>query len=240
MTTANDQPPDCPAVRDELPALLYDDLDTDSKRRVERHLESCSECRAELESHRRTMQLLDSWSVDTDRVATWADRERSRRGVMLAWLRPMSIGAAAALIVFAALGFVGTDVHYAQGQLAITFGRGSAPTSNRIVDPESITPMLRAVAREEMDGRYDAYLETLEAGLAEFAQDQEQRRLWLVSAIDLRRHQDQRQQAAVLQALADHLQNEAVQTHQAIDDLRSWVAMNDQSLQFENELNRKE
>lgn len=237
MTHAEDQPLDCPAARDELPALLYDDLDANLKQRVESHLETCDQCRAELEGHRRTMQLLDSWSVNSDHLAISADRNSSRSRLILASLRPISVGAAAALIVYAALAFIGTDVRRAHGQLTITFGRGSAPTAPGLVDPESIVPMVRATAVEEMDQRYAAYLETLETGLAEFAQDQERRRQWLVRAVDLQRNRDRWQQAVLLRALADSFQNEAIQTHQAIDDLRSWISMNDQSSQFGSELN---
>ncbi|MHC4695187.1 MAG: anti-sigma factor family protein [Planctomycetota bacterium] len=240
MTDASDKPLDCRVVRDELPALLYDDLDAELERRVEQHLQSCEACRAELEGHRRTIQLLDTWSVDSARLPELTALPGWRRRRVLGWLRPVLTGAAAALVVFAVLGLLRSDVQYADGRLTVTIGGRSSPTPSRVDDPGSIVPAVRAVARDEVDARFAALLEALEVGFVKFGELEEQRRMLLARAVDLRRDEDRRQQTAVLQALTDRLEAEAIWTHQALGDIRTWIAMNDQTPAVNDDLNRKE
>jgi len=80
---------DCQQVRDLLDSFLSDELSVETNHAVLRHLESCDECRSEVDRRRETRRLLSvalkddggvdvselrariSSAIDTDRTMTW-------------------------------------------------------------------------------------------------------------------------------------------------------------------------
>jgi hypothetical protein len=232
-----DRPLDCQAARDELPALLYDDLDETLRRRVEEHLDACDECRAELDGHRRTMRLLDAWSVDTAPPKDAGPPAQSHRWRVYGWLRPVLTGAAAAVVAFAVLGVLGADLQYEDSRLTVTIGARLSPAINDLQRTEAIAPVVRAVAGDELDARCEALLRILDAKLVEFGRREEQRRVLFANAVDLRRDEDLRQQEALLQTLAEHVGAEALRTRHALDDIRTWIAMGERAATPDDSLN---
>src|SRR5262245_2754161 len=55
--------PDCGRIRNELSALLYEELAPDARLAVETHLASCDACREELAALRETRALLARWET---------------------------------------------------------------------------------------------------------------------------------------------------------------------------------
>jgi hypothetical protein len=233
MKDTTDRPLDCRAARDELPALLYDDLDETLRGRIEGHLQGCDGCRAELAGHRRTMRLLDAWSVDTAPPEDAGSPARPHRWQLYGWLRPVLTGAAAALVVFALLGVLGADLQYENGRLTVTIGAGLSPASHDVDRADAVAP----VVRDELDARCEELLRILDAELAEFGRREEQRRVLLANAVDLRRDEDLRRQETLLQKLAEHMGTEAVRTRHALDDIRTWIAMGERPAASDDNLN---
>jgi hypothetical protein len=229
MTESTELPAECQTVRDELPGLLYDDLDADTRQRVQHHLESCPACAAELEELRRTVDALDAWSVIPTRRTRPRLARAARRG-LAAWLRPVSIGAAAALIPFTALILLGTDVHYADGRLVVSIGRGDGAPGAPEIDLDAVAAVSRRVAAQEANARYGALLDALEERLADLENRAEDRRLLLAKTVDLCRDEDRRQQLAMIRALSQHLESEMLRTHEAIDDVRGRMSADGRGL----------
>jgi len=71
--------------------LLFGDVDPVTKQRLEAHLQSCAECRAEVEGWRRTVGRLNAWKLPIPRVARTMPRQ------MLAWAAAAAITAGAFL-----------------------------------------------------------------------------------------------------------------------------------------------
>ncbi|UCE59959.1 MAG: zf-HC2 domain-containing protein [Phycisphaerales bacterium] len=237
MKNDNTKQVDCQTVREELPTLLYDELDGESRQLIEQHVEACQQCRDELEGFRRTLRLLDSWSVEAPETAEPFKTHSSVESRLPIRLRPVLVGAAAAVIVFAILGWVGTDWQYADGQLVVTLGRGSMSASYLGQDLNTAVPMLRAVAREEADIRCNSLLTVIQENLVEFERQQEERRLALVGAVDVRRDEDWRHQMVMFQALAGGLEREVRYTNRALDDLWTHLSQENPAISRKNELN---
>ena len=105
MTGSSESQLDCEAVRAELAALLYDELSDDLKRSLEHHLDVCAACRAELEGHRRTMRMLDQWSLAPCASRSSIPWVAVPRRPLQGWLRPVLVGTAAALIATSSHGW---------------------------------------------------------------------------------------------------------------------------------------
>lgn len=63
----------CDAYRDELVALVYDELDTDRREAVLTHLEDCADCAARLESYRGVRDRLSDWAEEGMQAAPAAE-----------------------------------------------------------------------------------------------------------------------------------------------------------------------
>lgn len=200
---------DCEKTRLELPAMLYNELEADLKTRVEQHLESCAACRAELDGHRRTMRALDEWAAPTIPGASGGPRRRR----ILGRIRPVLIGTAAALIVFALGALVGTNARYENGRLTVSLGRDAA------TDLAAMTSNLRAVVGQELDTRIDALLEALETDLDGLRHDEQQRRILLAQTVDLRRDDDWRRLALIVDALVERQDAEALRVSRFENEL---------------------
>ncbi len=188
-STTPTAPLDCESTRLELPLLLGDELDPPTKRQVEAHLTTCAACRDELEGHRRTLGHLKAWTVESP--AGEMHKLPTLRRRPAAWYRPAMVGVAAALLAFVALGAVGADAKWADGQLTVTLGHPSVNQSR--IEPETAelwAPAIRGAMEELFDDRMDELLVALEEDLANFDQRHEQRRLILAGAVDRQRNTD--------------------------------------------------
>jgi hypothetical protein len=213
----------CETVREELAALLYDELEDTVRRRVEEHLHECEACRAELTGYRSAMHMLDEWS-EVERPSK-SRHERviraGRRGWR--WVRPAVVGAAAAAIAFAVLSLLGLSVSYNEGRLLLTFGSG--PDVRTGTADEAFAehlPALQAAVQEAMDTRIATLLEGLEADLVEIVNAEGQRQLLLVHALDQRRETDLRQFAAAVDVLVQRQEEETQRAQRFQADMMAW------------------
>jgi hypothetical protein len=126
---------DCNDVTQLLPDFLYDELDSDQRRRVEEHLSTCSRCTEEVVGLRNTMHALDGWRAveGRDDFREWivkaqegSRRLSRRRSGFAGLLLPTAVGAVAALLFFSVLTWVGTTVERRGETLAISYGREAA------------------------------------------------------------------------------------------------------------------
>lgn len=210
MTDHSKTPADCDAVREDLPAWLYDELEGQARLQIERHLNSCSACRADADELRETMQTLDAWEFDIS-AAIPADS----CGASLTWaqrLRPCLTGAAAAVVVFALLGMFGASVRMGEGRLTLSFGRQAPESTNP--DLATLVPVMRAAARDEIETRLSGLLDALEVDLRKIGRRHEQERMLLARAVDTRREADLRELAAWLGAMNQRQNEQDVRTRQ--------------------------
>ncbi len=208
MTEASNAPMDREAVRIELPAVLYGELDGEMGRRVEAHLDSCEACSAELDAHRRTLAMLDEWSVERPPAPAGVRRASAPQSRRTRWARPIAIGAAAASVAFIALTLVGARAERIDGRLVLSLGRRDArftPTGP-VQRPAVLMPVVQAVARDEIEPRIEALLTVLDDELSSMTQREEARRVLLARAVDARRDSDRRRVWEALELLADRQQ----------------------------------
>jgi hypothetical protein len=192
----------CEAVREELPALLYDEAPNDRKRCLQAHLRACEPCRAELKAHRRTMNLLDQWTLEPGKgraTFPWTPRPRGKR---FDGLRPVLIGTAAALIAFAALSMWGVSVSRLNGQWIVSLGH-QQQDQMRAVDtlPHGQRRAVRSIVDDALDYRLQELLVALEADLAGVVHGEQRQRLLLASAVEEVRDADAQRFGAVIDAL---------------------------------------
>ena len=213
----------CEAARVELPALLYEELTGDVKARIEDHLEACHACRAELETHRQTMRKLDEWALahSPSRSSTpWPVPSRRRRQ---GWLRPVLVGAAAAVIAFAALSVLGVSVTYTDGRLVVSLGRGvDASFGESGHGRGKHLPALQEVARDVVNSRIEELLTGLETDLLEMERSGERRRRLLVQAVDQSRDADLHRFATIMEALVTGQEQETQRVRRFQDDMMVW------------------
>jgi anti-sigma factor RsiW len=91
---------DCPNVvmREHLPDLVNDRLAADARAKVEAHVASCAECRAELDLLRQVRAAAPSPRIDTARIAARIAPYRRPSALVLA-ARSWPVRAAAAIIL---------------------------------------------------------------------------------------------------------------------------------------------
>lgn len=126
----------CSDVVNQLPELLYGELEGQDLQAVERHLADCAACMAEYTSLRRTMELLDRWpAVESNldvrsmmrRLGSLPGRQQNLPGPWRQTWRPALLGAAATLLLLVSVVGLGANIRFAEGRLAITFPRQPIP-----------------------------------------------------------------------------------------------------------------
>ncbi|MHC4089143.1 MAG: anti-sigma factor family protein [Planctomycetota bacterium] len=209
MKDQDQRPMNCDRVRQEIPALLYGELEPEVKEAVEQHLDSCTACSAERDKHRQTMLLLDRWPVAEPPampefpLPRAASQQPVRAGV-LRLLRPVIFGAAAAVLMFGALMLVVADARYADGRLVVTLGQGSVPTdhTSKVAPSHTASAQMREIAQFECDRRIEGMLELLGGRLDELDRRHERNRQLLARAVDVQRERDRLQQQSAMEGLA--------------------------------------
>lgn len=117
----------CNDVREHLASYLYDELPHETRVRVDRHLESCAACAHEVKALRGTVRALDAWNVTglgpAEEDASWRVTADSpvRHGRWFHLFRASAVGAAAAIVMFAALVYTQARIERRDGSLRIAF-----------------------------------------------------------------------------------------------------------------------
>lgn len=117
----------CNDVREHLASYLYDELPDETRVRVDQHLESCAACAQEVASLRGTVRALDAWKVpgvgrsEEDASRRVRADSPARHGTWFCSLRAAAVGAAAAIVMFAALVYTQARIERRNGNLMIAF-----------------------------------------------------------------------------------------------------------------------
>jgi len=109
----------CNELRDQLVDVA---CGTEASAEVSKHVESCAACATTLNELRKTMALLDEWQApeptpyfDVRLQARLREEQQKSHARWLDWFRKPVLGAAAALLIAAAVGLMQT---HDQGQIA--------------------------------------------------------------------------------------------------------------------------
>jgi len=109
----------CNELRDQLVDVA---CGTEASAEVSKHVESCAACATTLNELRKTMALLDEWQApeptpyfDVRLQARLREEQQKSHASWLDWFRKPVLGAAAALLIAAAVGLMQT---HDQGQIA--------------------------------------------------------------------------------------------------------------------------
>jgi predicted anti-sigma-YlaC factor YlaD len=136
----------CTQARENLPALLYGDLDTPTRNAVQNHLTSCPACRMDLAAFQRVRSALDSIpaasvQIDVPRLFQQAAARQAKqtRRWRRAALAVCGLAAALMLVVLLRL-----EVRVEAQQLTIRWG--TAPV---LGNPQALTPIERIIVRED-------------------------------------------------------------------------------------------
>lgn len=111
------------AERESLVAYLYDDCDEFERRRVERHLETCAICAADLSGLQRVRVSLATWTPPDADLGFRITSDSEDRSWWRAWSPPVWAQAVAAVFVLAvAAGVANLDVRYGSDGLSVRTG----------------------------------------------------------------------------------------------------------------------
>lgn len=109
----------CKELRDQLVDVA---CGTEASAEVSKHVQSCAACATTLNELRKTMALLDEWQApeptpyfDVRLQARLREEQQKSHASWLDWFRKPVLGAAAALLIAAAVGLMQT---HDQGQIA--------------------------------------------------------------------------------------------------------------------------
>jgi hypothetical protein len=150
--------------KEQLVAYLYDDIGDADRAAVERHLQSCAECRGELRALRELRGGLARWAPPQPDLGYHVVRDRAPS--WHAWWTPaFGLAAAAVLVLAAAAALAHVEVRYGQGGVSIRTGWGAAPApvTAQMAAPAEGVSARQVSALEDRYAAIDRRLADLEA-----------------------------------------------------------------------------
>lgn len=137
--------------------FLYDEISDDDRQMVQAHLSECDSCQRELDSLRKTSQLLQQWEeVDPDFNVVMVTEKVSWFGRLKGWVtkllpRPKKIvyGLAYSLVgVLLVLAVANTEIVYRQGEFNVRMGLFSKPTPLQTTDNLATQQLLEQLQKD--------------------------------------------------------------------------------------------
>ena len=225
----------CPDIAEQLPLLLYDELDTEEAADVRPHLETCDSCEVIWRELQQTRTALDEWSpIETGRDVRelFTDPANANPPVVAGngWkFRSIITGLAAGFLLMATLFFVGVDIRKDAGRLTISFGRGAITSdppepSEPAVDVDALESRIRLATFEHIDRTTFEFAESLTEYLERWDQLQARQRTELFELLALARQDDIARYEAGLQSVAEGAASDNLFTRRAVDELAQLVA----------------
>ncbi len=222
----------CPDIAEQLPLLLYDELEADEATAVRSHLESCEACAQAWQELQQTRRVLDEWSpIETgqDVRELFTEPVAANPPVVASngWkFKSIITGLAAGLLLMATLFFVGVDISKDNGRLTISFGQGpiTTETAEPAVDIEALESRIRLATFEHLDRTTFEFAESLNNYLERWDQLQTQQRTELIELLALTRRDDIARYEAGLQTVAEGAASDILTTRRAVDELAQLVA----------------
>jgi anti-sigma factor RsiW len=236
--TNDDMDLDCGRVRGELAAYLYDELASETRAALERHLEACAPCTDELTTLHETRALLAKWETPASNedprelahsIARAANGARGTpaarpwRPRLVRWSAAVSGAAAALLFTFSLLN---AQVRMGDGRFELSFGRAT-PSSARDdgLDP-ALRQELQTIAAQEVALRAADLEQSQEALVARLSQMTQEEILRLSRAVDLALDQTQRDWNTRLTSLGQDAARADLETRRAMTELASYLPVN--------------
>lgn len=221
----------CPDIAEQLPLLLYDELESDEAASVRSHLATCETCAEVWRELQQTRTALDEWSpIETGRDVRelFTDPADPIPTVVAgrSWrFRSIITGLAAGFLLMATLFFIGVDIRKDKGRLTISFGQWPIATepAGPAVDVDALESRIRLATFEHIDRTTFEFAESLTEYLERWDQLQAQQRTELIELIVLVRQDDIARYEAGLQTVAEGAASDNLTTRRAMDELAHLV-----------------
>ncbi|MCH7547909.1 MAG: zf-HC2 domain-containing protein [Planctomycetes bacterium] len=221
----------CSDIAEQLPLLLYDELEADEAASVRSHLASCETCAEAWRELQQTRTALDEWSpIETGRDVRelFTDPANANPPVVAGngWkFKSIITGLAAGFLLMATLFFIGVDIRKDAGRLTISFGRGTIPQepAEPAVDIDALESRIRLATFEHIDRTTFEFAESLTEYLERWDQLQARQRTELFELLALARQDDIARYEAGLQSVAEGAASDNLITRRAVDELAQLV-----------------
>ena len=208
----------------------YEQLDTEAKKSLEVHLQTCRECEQFQMSLNETQQALDQWT-EVDRPIDIAALHGTIQPKPVSWWsqlpawRWLSWGAAACLILvisLSALAWIGVDFKREDRGLTLRIGQEPVP---EITEQELVRLLqaerhaTRAEIVKQLQGALDEFSEQLQVHLDERQKQTNAQLALIYQGLQSQRIQDLELIRQELQHLAGATEAEFLETHRAFEFL---------------------
>ena len=219
---------DCRFFREQIVLESYDELDTDAKKSLEAHLQTCRECEQFQVSLNETQQALDQWS-EADRPIDIESLHKAIQPKPLSWWsrlpawRWLSWGAAACLILaisLSAMALIGVDVKWEDRGLTLRIGQEVVPE----VTEQELVRLLQAERNateteivRQLQGALDEFSEQLQFHLDERQKQADAQLALIYHGLQSQRVQDLELIRQELQHLAGATEAEFLETQRAFE-----------------------
>ena len=221
----------CPDIAEQLPLLLYDELETDEAASVRTHLETCDSCAVIWREFQQTRAMLDEWSPieagsDVGELLTESANPNHTVVTGKGWkFHPIITGLAAGFLLMATLFFIGVDIQKDAGRLTISFGRATIipEPAEPAIDYDAIESRIRLATFERIDRTTFEFAESLTEYLERWDQLQARQRTELFELLALARQDDIARYEAGLQNVAEGAASDNLFTRRAVDELAQLV-----------------
>ena len=219
---------DCRFFREQIVIESYEELDTEAKKSLEAHLQTCRECERFQMSLNETQQALNQWT-EADRPTDIEALHEAIQPKPLSWWsqlpawRWLSWGAAACLILvisLSVLALIGVDVKWEDRGLTLRIGQEVVPEITeqellQLLQAERHTTQVEIV--KQLQGALDEFSEQLQFHLDERQKQADAQLALIYQGLQSQRVQDLDLIRQELQHLAGATEAEFLETHRAFE-----------------------
>lgn len=222
----------CEEIKNELPAMLYGELDETAAETVRAHLDTCAACREVFAELTRARNLLDCWhepgisvpayDPDQQRLSAESTGPRNSRRLL-----PLAAALAACLVLALILAVAGVEVRSTPAGWVIAFGREAIDTTPLAADlATDLKQMIHNEMEDELGGLFQAVVHHLEVVSREISE----REHLLVDAVRLQRAEDLEVTRNLVHQVARDSQVELERTRQYLDEIADMVCNLDEDV----------
>ena len=219
---------DCRFFREQIVIESYEELDTEGKKSLEAHLQTCRECEQFQMSLNETQQALNQWT-EADRPVDIEALHEAIQPKSLPWRsqspawRWLSWGVAACLIMvisLSAMALIGVDVKWEDRGLTLRIGQEVVPEITeqelvRLLQAERHATQVEIV--KQLQGALDEFSEQLQVHLDERQKQADAQLALIYQGLQSQRIQDLELIRQELQHLAGATEAEFLETQRAFE-----------------------
>ena len=219
---------DCRFFREQIVIESYNELEAESKKLLEVHLQTCRECEQFQVSLNETQQTLDQWSETDCPIDIEALHEAIQPKPLSWWSqlsawRWLSWGVATCLILglsLSALAWIGVDVKWENNGLTLRIGQEAVP---EITEQELVRLLqaerhaIQVAVVQQLQGALDEFSEQLQVHLDERQKQTDAQLVLVYQGLQSQRVQDLELIRQELRHLAGATEAEFLETHRAFE-----------------------